>query len=263
VVNGQNLLTRESIDGARFRVIDAPGRETLLVEDRAGRAYTVGLSGSDNIHSPYVRVYRGEEIAAPSYRLDLSGRLVRDLIASLPRGANRVYVTAELETQGTTELPPVLGYYRRIEASSEGYTLRSATVGDLQAIAGLAIKQGSAVVRAEYNPESPALENLALATRIPKRETHVLTIPDLPSLAGLVVKVGDHVEEGQLLARYVDDEVLAEQELETEGAKAQLPALKRQLAQAKRNHQTKVQGIRNRLGAANALSRRLGRFATL
>ena len=249
-VNGQNLLTREAIEGERFRVIDAPGRETLLVEDAAGRAYTVGLSGSDNIHSPYVRVYRGAEIAAPSYRLDLSGRLVRDLIAALPKGANRVYVTAELETQGTAELPPVLGYYRRVEASSEGYTLRSATVGDLQSIAGLAIREGSAVVRAEYDPDSPALENLALSTRIPKRETHVLSIPDLPSLAGLVVEVGDHVEEGQLLARYVDDAALAEGELEVQGAKARLPVLKRQIVQGRKNHETKLRGIRDRLKAA-------------
>lgn len=81
-------------------------------------------------------------------------------------------------------------------------------MGDLQSIEGLAITWGSAIIRAEYDPESPVLENLAVETRVPKRETHVLTMSDLPSLAGLVIDVGDYVE-GQLIARYVDDAVLA------------------------------------------------------
>jgi len=250
VVNGENLLTRERIDGVRYRVIDALGRETLLVEDVAGRAYTVGISGSETLHAARVRVYRGEAITPSTYRLDLGGRLVRDLIASLPRGAKRVYVTAALETKGTAELPPVLGYYRRIEAGEGGYTLRSATVGDLQSLEGLAIVQGSAVIRAEYDPESPALENLAVETRVPKRDTHVLTIPDLPSLAGLVVEVGDTVEEGQLIARYVDDAALSQSELVVQEAKARLPGLERQIAQAREAHQTKLRGLRERLAAA-------------
>ncbi len=122
----------------------------------------------------------------------------------------------------------------------------------MASIEGLAIRQGSAVIRAEYSPGSPALDNLALTTRIPKRETHVLTIPDLPGLAGLVVEVGDHVEEGQLIARYVDDAALSERELETEGAKSQLPVLQRQIAGVRKVHQTKLRGIRTRLEAAKA-----------
>ncbi len=130
-LSGENLLIRETVKGIRYRVIDAPSRETLIVEDAAGRAYTVGISGSDNIHAARVRVYRDAAITASTYRLDLSGRLVRDLIASLPKGAKRIYVTAELETEGTALLPPVLGYYRRIEEGEVGYTLRSATPGRL------------------------------------------------------------------------------------------------------------------------------------
>ena len=250
VVNGQNLLTREDIDEQRFRVIDAVDRETLLLEDAQGRAFTVGISEADNIYTAYIRVYRGNPVVASNYRLDLSGRLVSDLIDSLPRGAQRVYVTAELELKGRVELPTTMGYYSRIEATMTHYELRSATVGDLQLLAHPAIEEGSAVVRAEYSPESPALENLSLTTHIPKRETHVLSIPDLPSLAGLVVEVGDHVEEGQLLACYVDDAALAEGKLEVQGAKAQLPVSKRQIVQGRKNHETKLGGIKKRLEAA-------------
>jgi len=125
-------------------------------------------------------------------------------------------------------------------------------VGDLQSLEGLAITQGSAVIRAEYDPESPALENLAVETRIPKRETHVLTIPDLPSLAGLVVEIGDTVEEGQLIARNVDDAALSQSELVVQEAKARLPGLERQIALARKAHQTKLRGIQARLETAKA-----------
>ncbi len=114
------------------------------------------------------------------------------------------------------------------------------------------VSQGSAVIRAEYDPESPALENLAVETRIPKRETHVLTIPDLPSLAGLVVEIGDTVEEGQLIARYVDDAALSQSELVVQEAKARLPGLERQIALARKAHQTKLRGIQTRLETAKA-----------
>lgn len=254
-LRGENLLTKESVN-ARLRVIDAPDRETLLMVDAAGRACTVGVGESNTFHAARVRVYRGAAITASTYRLDLSGRLVRDLIASLPKGAKQVYVTAELETKGTTELPPVLGYYRRVERQSEGYALRSATIGDLQSIEGLAIRQGSPVIRAEYSPGSPTLERLAFSTRIPKRETHVLTVPDLPSLAGFVVEIGDRVEEGQLIARYVDDAALeiSRAQIETKGRWASELEKKMKLERAA--HEAKLEAIRRRItGAREKLER--------
>ena len=250
VVNGQNLLTREDIDGQRFRVIDAVDRETLLLEDVQGRAFTVGISEADNIYTAYIRVYRGNPVVASNYRLDLSGRLVSDLIDSLPRGAQRVYVTAELELKGRVELPTTMGYYSRIEATMTHYELRSATVGDLQLLAHLAIEEGSAVVRAEYSPESPALENLSLTTRAPARHAHVLSIPDLPSISGLVVAVGDRVGEGELIARYVDDNALKVSQAEVDEAKAQIPRLEKTIRLGREAHRAKLGSARGKITAA-------------
>lgn len=140
-VSGQNLLTREAVEGQKYRVIDPVNRETLLIEDGNGRAYTVSIRDTSNIHAAHIRVYREGPIVPSNYRLDLSGRLVRDLIDSLPRGALRVYVTAELKLKGYVELPTALGRYPRVEGSADSYQLRSATVGDLQGLAHLAIEQ--------------------------------------------------------------------------------------------------------------------------
>lgn len=260
VVNGQNLTTREAIEGQKFRVIDAVNRETLLVEDGNGRAYTVSIRDSSNIHAAHIRVYRERPVVASTYRLDLAGRLVRDLIASLPRGAQRVYVTAELELKVHVELPPALGHYPRVEVGADTYRLRSATVGDLQALAHLAIEQGSAVIRAEYAPESPALENLAVATRAPAVRSHVLTIPDLPSVSGLVVAVGDRVAEGELIARYVDDAALEVSRGEVEAARARIPVVERTVELERRAHRAKLEGLRERIAAAQG---RLGRLRYL
>ncbi|MCA9840449.1 MAG: metal-dependent hydrolase, partial [Trueperaceae bacterium] len=79
-VSGINLVTDETIDG-RYLVIDALGRETLLLEDGTGKAYTAALSGSD-IQVRRIKVWKGERIVSSTYRLDLSGRLMSDLLAS-------------------------------------------------------------------------------------------------------------------------------------------------------------------------------------
>ncbi len=247
VVHGQNLLTREAVEGQKYRVIDAVNRETLLVEDGNGRAYTVSIRDTSNIHAAHIRVYREGSIVASNYRLDLSGRLVRDLIDSLPRGAQRVYVTAELELKGHVETPTALGHYSRIEGSADSYRLRSATVGDLQGLAHLAIEQGSAVIRAEYSPDSPALENLSVATRAPAVRSHVLKIPDLPSVSGLVVAVGDRIEEGELIARYLDDTMLEVTHAEVEEARVRLPELEQTVLLEREAHSAKLEGLRERV----------------
>lgn len=247
-VKGVNLLTREDVD-QRYRVIDALGRDVLVVEDEAGRAYTVGLEGT-NISSAKVTAWRGEPILSSNYRLDLGGRLVADLIQSLPRGARRVYVTAALELKGHDDAPPALGYFERIRRSGSSYDVRSATVGDLKALSHLAIDAGSAVIRAEYSPGSEALHDLDMHASLPAVQSHVLTIPNLPSVSGLVVAIGDRVGEGSLLARYVDDSMLEVTQAEMAAAQERIPELEEALELERQAHEARLEGIRDRLGSA-------------
>lgn len=48
---------------------------------------------------------------------------------------------AQLETRGSTFLPPVFGHYCQVQTDRGGHTLFNATVGDLQSIEKLAITQ--------------------------------------------------------------------------------------------------------------------------
>ena len=148
---GNKPSTDEDIEG-RYRVIDALNTEMLLVEDATGRAYTVGLGERANIVSKRVQAWRGDAIVSSTYRMDLGGRLVSDLINSLPKGARRVYVTAALKIEGYDDTPPAVGYFERVQRFGDEFEVRSATAGDLAPLAGLVIGSGSAVIRAEYSP---------------------------------------------------------------------------------------------------------------
>lgn len=228
-VRGHNLLTGEVVDGA-YRVIDALHPEQLVVEDETGRAYRVGLRADSDITVDRVAARRGEPIVARTDRFEVGGRTVAELLAALPRGARRVYVTGTLVLHGDApELPAVAGWLRRVEVSKGETQVRAAAPADLAGLAHAVVERGSLVVRAEYGPgASPA------AVELPTEPGRVFTVglPKLPSLAALLVEVGDAVVVGQVIARYVDEEALARAESDVDTARRAVAAAAAALAAA-------------------------------
>ncbi len=200
-LSGFNRETQEDITG-RFRVVEALGRTGVLIEDELGR--TLAVSRYGQVVAYRVRAFPGEPATVRVYRLDLGGRLLGDLLAALPRQARRVWITGELEL--ATEPPPVVapaGTYPRVRrAEGNRLVLHAARPEDLSPLAATFVRAGSAVLRAEFAPGEEA--GLALPDLRPP-SVHPVVIPRLPSLAGLLVKPGDRVLEGEPLARYVDD----------------------------------------------------------
>jgi len=220
-VVGHNLLTGEAVDG-RFRVIDALHTEQIVVEDEAGRAYRVGLGADSDVIADRVAVVRGEAVTVRVDRLEVGGRVVGELIAALPRGARRVYVTGVLMLHGEVdELPAVAGWMKRVEVVGGETWLRAAGVSDLAWLAQAVVERGSLVVRAEYGVGS-----VAPAVELAEEPGRVFTIrlPGLPTLAGLLVDVGDFIVAGQPIARYVDDDALKRAEGEVERARRAVAA---------------------------------------
>jgi len=254
-IEGYNLMTDEDVKG-RYRVIDSLSRKTLLVEDGSGRAYTAALNAAD-IQIRRVRAWRGEELVASTYRLDLSGRLVSDLIYSLPKGAKAVRINAILELNDFAKSVPAVGYFQRVEIYGKKLKARSATIGDLAPLANYVIESGSAVIRAEYAPGSEALADLTVVSSIAAVKSHRLSIPNLPSLSGLVIDVGDELEEGQLVARYVDDSKLEISAAELEAAKAKISELEQNISNEREIHELKKTGLQASLVEANANVERL------
>ena len=74
-------------------------------------------------------------------------------------------------------------------------------------------------------------------------KSHLLSIPNLPSLAGLLVEVGDEVEEGELIARYIDDEALELSQVELDEAKEKIPQLEETLRLEQVGHEGRLAGL--------------------
>jgi inner membrane protein len=249
-VTGHNLITNEAVTG-RYRIIDALNPETLLLEDAAGRAYSAGTGDGVNIHLSRVTAWRGERITSSVYRVDLEGRLVADLIASLPEGARAVRVNAELRVTGPLERQFHVGHFARVRGEGEVLELRAARPADLAPLSHGVIAQGSAVIRAEYAPGAAALAHLSVA-RSAQYRSHVLTIPDLPGLSGLVVAVGDEVEAGELIARYVDDEALSASREAADAARERIPEIEAEMERERQSHEGRMSELRQTRDEARA-----------
>lgn len=255
-VRGFNRETQEALEG-RFLVVEAIGREGVLVEDELGR--TLAVSRNGQVVAYRVRMFRGRPHILREWRLDLAGRLVGDLLQALPRGARRVWITGEaaLASDPPPLVPPV-GTYPRVEASANPPRLRlhAARPEDLAPLSALYLRAGSAVVRASFPPGSGEEASLVLPDLPTLPQVHPIVIPDLPSLAGLLVRPGDQVEEGEPLARYVD-EVPLEELAERAGAKREEAArLEGELARLEERYRAEREALERELAQArDALAR--------
>ena len=206
-LSGFNSQTQEDMNG-RYLIVEALGRNGVLVEDASGQSYAVSKFGQ--VVAYHIRAYSGEAIQKAEYRVDISGRTVGELLSSLPK-AKRLHLSGTLELSSLPPLPPPpVGTTARVRKTPrQGWLeLQAARPDDLIPLERLFIVSGSAVVRAEF---SPGASVPAWTARAPKARLrpNSINIPNLPSEAGILVKRGDQVTAGQILARYVNDAQLA------------------------------------------------------
>ena len=166
-----------------------------------------------------------------------------DLINSLPKGAKAVHINAALELTGEANTPPAVGYYERVIRVGSTYEIRAGTVGDLAPLANLVIESGSAVIRAEYVPGQEVLANTSVVNSTPEVKAHVLKIPDLPSISGLIIALGETVAEGEMIARYVDDVALELSEADISAAKQKIIDLEQTLEVEEAAHVVRLEGL--------------------
>lgn len=255
-VRGFNRETQEALEG-RFLVVEAIGREGVLVEDELGR--TLAVSRNGQVVAYRVRMFRGRPHILREWRLDLAGRLVGDLLQALPRGARRVWITGEaaLASDPPPLVPPV-GTYPRVEASANPPRLRlhAARPEDLAPLSPLYLRTGSAVVRASFSP-GEAEASLVLPDLPALPQAHPIVIPDLPSLAGLLVRPGDQVEEGEPLARYVDEVPLAELSERAQAKREEAARLEADLARLEERFRAEREALEGELRRAREARDRL------
>jgi inner membrane protein len=243
-VRGFNRETQEPVEG-RFLVVEALGREGVLVEDELGR--TLAVSRDGQVVAYRVRMVRGRPQALKEWRLDLSGRLLADLLQALPRSARRVWITGEARpATAPPPLVPPVGTYPRVEASENPPRLRfhAARPEDLAPLAGLYLQAGSAVVRAAFAPGEEAALELPALPALPTLHPLVFS---LPSLSGLLVKPGDRVEEGEPIARRVEEAPLRDLEDQAQAKAEEAARLEGELSRAEERCRAEREALRGEL----------------
>jgi membrane-bound metal-dependent hydrolase YbcI (DUF457 family) len=217
-VDGFNVETQQKVVG-RYKVVDVLSKEGVIVEDSTGAALATGITRGAQLTTYRMQSVKGEPITAREYDFEMSGRTLSDLLNSLPR-SNRVWITANFQTlERTFPAPPRVGRYKRVNSINLELTARSAHIEDFYSLENTFINRGTARIRIEYKPGERVLDALEFQEQARAR-THILEIPNLPSMAGLVVKPGDRVTSGQPLARYVNDAALEEVRARVAVAKA-------------------------------------------
>jgi multidrug resistance efflux pump len=91
---------------------------------------------------------------------------------------------------------------------------------------------------------------LSIASSIPPYRSHVLKIPKLPSLSGLLIEIGGTVEEGELIARYVDDRVVEDARVQITEANERISDLEEKIQLERQAHQVELEGLHQTLETA-------------
>ena len=207
-VDGFNTETQEKIDG-RYKIVDILSKESLILEDENGAALALGFIRGAQLTTYRTYSMKGDPIRAKEYDLDVSGRTIGDVLAALPSNNNRVWITANLQTTERTQpTPPRVGRFPRVKALNLQLEARSAHPSDFTGLETVFLERGTARVRIEYAPSETMRDTIDFQSRFKKR-THIVSIPNLPNLSGVIVEPGDRVLENQPLARYVNDAVLS------------------------------------------------------
>jgi hypothetical protein len=118
------------------------------------------------------------------------------------------------------------------------------------------VTRGSAIIRAE-TAVGEVLADVLEPVRKPQK-TIMLEIPNLPTLAGLVIKPGDKVLEGQPIARYVNDNALEVQQAQLERAMLAVNSGGAELASFKTVFASQQASLEMKLASARGAVKRLG-----
>jgi hypothetical protein len=94
-----------------------------------------------------------------------------------------------------------VGRYPRVKVFARNLEIRSAQISDLKPLRATIIERGGTIIRTGDRPGDDQAASVKLPARV--QHSHAFEVPNLYSLSGLVVKVGDRLPEGQSTRRQV------------------------------------------------------------
>jgi hypothetical protein len=179
-----------------------------------GELRTVGKYGGYNLHPLRVHLKQGEPIRDLTVQVDLSGRYIADLLPSLDLSREH-YLYGTLELEEAIDPPNHPDRWNPITGSST-IKLNLARWQDLLPYQDERVRSGIVIIRSRLKGEeaqaqtllassqTPSSSSASSPTSPPRSKPELEPIPlsfEVAGLSDLLVRVGQEVEEGELLAR--------------------------------------------------------------
>jgi len=254
----QDNFTKEILEG-EYKIVDLQGQGyVILVHDQLK---TVSKSPEAQLYPFKVHLVPGSQIKETISSVNLSGRRISDLLPYLDLTKEH-YISGELELEldGSPplfrEIPSGKGNSLPLSISSTNLKLQYASWRDLSPLSDLKVKSGYVVIKhilrggellqltnTNLNLANSSLDGDGSSPPLIKMEFEVASLSDL------LIKVGDRLEEGQLIGRKESKELIekrAELELAQERyeagllEEAKVRELEQELAIIERQHEVRA-----------------------
>jgi hypothetical protein len=206
----QDNISKELFEGS-YPIVDIFGQGYVILHQ--GELRTVGKYGGYNLHPLRVHLKQGEPIRDITIQVDLSGRYIADLLPSLDLSREH-YLYGTLELEEAIDPPNHPDRWNPITGSST-IKLNLARWQDLLPYQDERVRSGIVIIRSRLKgEEAKAAQTLSSSiapsssasspTSPPRSKPELEPIPlsfEVAGLSDLLVRVGQEVEEGELLAR--------------------------------------------------------------
>ena len=194
----------------RVRILGLENVSTLIVLDpETGTIHTVGPSESANVYPSGIVAQPGRAVTVETRPVTLTQRLLRDLLRDVPPDGE-TYLHGVVRTPDAVALKPDPEAYETLKAGLSALELRFARpreledprIGSVFVLSGLVLVQTIRPAEAAPAPVPPPAAPGAPMTPMEFDDVTELFIGHLTDPAReLVVREGDRVQRGQLLAR--------------------------------------------------------------
>jgi inner membrane protein len=205
----QDNISKELFEGS-YPIVDIFGQGYVILHQ--GELRTVGKYGGYNLHPLRVHLKQGEPIRDLTVQVDLSGRYIADLLPSLDLSREH-YLYGTLELEEAIDPPNHPDRWNPI-TGSKTIKLNLARWQDLLPYQDERVRSGIVIIRSRLKGEEAQTQTLLVSSRAPssassppsppRSKPELEPIPlsfEVAGLSDLLVRVGQEVEEGELLAR--------------------------------------------------------------
>jgi membrane-bound metal-dependent hydrolase YbcI (DUF457 family) len=191
----------------RVRILGIENVSTLIVLDpETGAIHTVGPNETANVYPSGIVAHPGRAVTVDTRPVTLSQRLLRDLLREVPPDGE-TYFHGVVRTPDAVTLKPDPEAYEVLKPGLQALELRFARPRDLEApeLRGVFVLEGQVLVqtiRPADNPRPPPTPQEQTRQESEFDDVTELFIAHLTDPAReILVREGDRVQRGQLLAR--------------------------------------------------------------